>query len=742
MQQKNRTGKKDARFIVFVFLNSLAIIIWTVYLFNVQILDPFNLERDRLLRYNPKKELSFPLRGNILDANGELLVRTTEYYQIDFDRSVLSNYRNNSEVTEALRNDYHKLADIFSSSTSLDRNYVLERFLLKSNPSIYISDRISKLELYELENSLAKERLQGGLLSKFSFQQREYPQNTLAARLLGSVRSPGSSSSTSLSMLVGTCGIEEIYNDELQGVYGWRKFFVDARNKPVFIPNLRNQAVKNGNNIRLTIDSRIQQIVEDALSEGLEKFQAKNAIGIFLNPKTGEIVAMATLSADDKKRASAEIRAMANYGVSYMFEPGSTIKPFTALAALDNKVFKSTDMLDCRTYNLSGRTIKDAHPFDDLSFKDVIVHSSNVGTAKIAERLGARRLYQQLISLGFGNRTGTDFYGESAGLFRKLKDWQGFSLHSISFGQEIAVTPLQLAVSYGALANDGILMRPYLVKEILDDQGKVLNVTKPQAIRTVAGKAAIDSLKVILQDTVEYGTGTRTKLPYVSVAGKTGTAEKKIEGVKGYAKNKYIPNFAGFFPTENPQYVGVVIYDEPAYVYHYASMSAAVTYRKIIEGILALPDNDIILSQKMQKTNYISMPNLIGLEQNEAITALKNSSISYRIVYNDPKNESKKYKASPSDLKVVDQYPKENIRFDSQQSVIIVIRDQRNEDNEIVSDKNKMPALVGQSVRSAIRIAKQHNVNLIVNGKGIIATQSIPANSDINYGDTCKVAAN
>lgn len=136
------------------------------------------------------------------------------------------------------------------------------------------------------------------------------------------------------------------------------------------------------------------------------------------------------------------------------------------------------------------------------------------------------------------------------------------------------------------------------------------------------------------------------------------------------------------------------------------------------------------------------MPNLIGLEQNEAITALKNSSISYRIVYNDPKNESKKYKASPSDLKVVDQYPKENIRFDSQQSVIIVIRDQRNEDNEIVSDKNKMPALVGQSVRSAIRIAKQHNVNLIVNGKGIIATQSIPANSDINYGDTCKVAAN
>ena len=555
------------RFNFFMVVMTVVIFVWIAYLFTVQVADPYQFEQTRKVRYTPSKELYIPERGSIYDRNNELLVRTVRYYQIDYDRSMLPEANR--------REDCKTIARIISDNSSLSHQYVSKQMLREPlDRSVYISHRVKENEYLSIEMELKNHRnYHKGFISRFSLQERVYPKENIAARLLGAVEEnkDGSQLNTVLSQLTGITGVEKAYDNDLKGVYGWRKTIHDAWNKPVFIPNLGTQSVTDGNNVILTIDLRIQEIVEVSLKKGLDKFEAKNAIGIFMNPKTGEIISMVSISADDNKIAPIHVRSRSNLAASFLFEPGSTMKPFTALAALEKKLYKSTDIIDCRTYRMPTRTIRDAHPFETLSFRDVIVQSSNVGTSKIAEQVGAEKLYSTLTAFGFGTRTGSDISGEAAGLLRKLKDWQGFSLHSISFGQEISVTPLQLTTSYAAIANGGVLMKPYLVKEVVDKNNKVVYQNKPTRIRKISQKASIDTLQTILQDVVEYGTGAVTSLPYISIAGKTGTAEKQTSGTSGYTKNKYVSNFAGYFPADDPQIVGVIIYDEPSYRYHYAS---------------------------------------------------------------------------------------------------------------------------------------------------------------------------
>lgn len=733
------------RFYSFVFLNSLLIFLWAVYLFAVQILDPHNLERERRLRYTPLKELHTPTRGYIYDRNHDVLVRTAKFYQIDFDRSTLRSFRDNDR--QGLIDDYDRIAEIISSNSSLSKRQVLNR--LRSNvtsPSIYISDRIRESDIVRIEREMRDSNYERGLITKYSFQQRIYPKGTLAARLFGSVReTKDTGSQSALSQLEGISGIEATYDNELRGIYGWQKRLFDGRNNPIQIPGLGRQTVRNGNSLVLTLDARIQEIVEMNLREGLETFRAKNAVAVFMNPQTGEILAMASLSNSDQNISPSEIRVLANLAASYMFEPGSTLKPITSLVALEKKLYSTSDMIDCRTYRTEhNRIIRDSHPFEDLSFQDVIVHSSNVGVSKIAEKIGPHALYERLISLGFGNRTGSDIYGESAGLFRKIREWQGFSLHSISFGQEIAVTPLQLVNAYAALANDGKLMKPYIVKRIIDENDRIIHQNSPQLIRTVSTKSALDTLKVMMRSVVDYGTASGTKLPYVSIAGKTGTAEKKIPGQTGYARNKYISNFAGFFPVENPQFAGLVLYDEPAYFYHWASMSAVVTFRRITEQIMALPDYNIVPQLRRQDMYVVTMPDLIGMNLERAERLLQQQGVNYQIA--GIHNAVSLYESPDYEKKViVNQYPKKNIKFDQSQTVVIVADIEGNRAGLTDAHEDtpsKMPYLIGLTLRQAVQEAKRHKINLIVEGSGIVSTQSIPVGKSIDQGMVCRVTAN
>ena len=721
------------RFAIFIILNIIFIFIWISYLFAIQILDPHNFKKTIELRRNPSKQIIVSERGSIFDRNHELLVGSTRLYQIDLDRNAIIKYckRNENKQTSDV---YRKISKIISEHTTLSQNSILQKLNKNStSSSIFISDDISETKLTKIKSDLKEEKIPG-LVANFCEIRRTYPKNQLAARLLGMIQKKEEKDNrNSIFDLEGVCGLEATFDDELSGKFGWQEIINDANNKRIPLLYLKKREVENGNSLILTLDSNFQEILEENLKTGLEKYKAKNAIGIIMVPKTGEIIAMTGISENDSDKDDSHLRALANFPVSFMFEPGSTLKPITALLAIENNIYNSDDEIDCREYHIEGedRIIKDSHEHESLSFKDIIAYSSNVGISKIVEQIGSEALYDRMIELGFGRKTGSNLAGESSGIFRKLKDWQGYSLHSISFGQEISVTALQLANAYCAFANDGKIMQPYIIKEIRDENNKIVKTFRPKLLRTVSNKKSLDTLKIFLKSVVDYGSATATKLDYLTIAGKTGTGEKILYGEKSYSEEKYTSVFAGFFPVENPKYVIVVIFDEPEYenYSYYASVSAVPTFKNIVQNIINLPQCDLIIELKEKDKEFVQMPNLIGLTKEKAVEILRKKNLLYNLIENDKNGFVK------------NQYPKPKVSFDKTE-VVIVILDKEKQENQNNKLDFKMPNLIGLTLREALAEANRKKIKLVINGKGIISSQSISEGSKIRFGEKCIITAN
>ena len=724
------------RYKIFFFINILFFCLWIFYLFTVQILDPHHFEKTIEIRQNPAKEIVVPYRGNIYDRNKELLVSSTKYYQIDIDRfSIQTKCRNEKKGNSEILVIFQKIANIISKSTDISETKIYQKLSKEPWDSCtYISENITESQLTKIRSEFKHNNIPG-LVKNFSKIKRSFPKNKLAARQIGMVKKNEDRASSdflnkAIYNLQGISGLEASFDNDLTGIYGWKEIIHDANNKVIPFLFLKERKPKNGNSLILTIDSNFQEIMEEYLSKGIEKYEAKNGIGIIMKVQTGEIMAMAGISDQDKHKSAANLRSLPDMPVSFMFEPGSTLKPFTALIAIENRLFKPDDMIDCRDYHLENRIITDAHEHDfrKLSFKDIIAYSSNVGISKIVEKIGNEKLYNCLLGFGFGHKTGSNIYGESDGIFRKMKDWQGFSLHSISFGQEISVTALQLCNAYCALANDGKILRPYIVSEIRDEQNKIVRSFSPQVLRNISNRKSLNTLKDFLQGVVDYGTAKNLKMEYLSIAGKTGTAEKAIDGA--YSEDKYTAVFAGFFPVKQPQYAMVIVYDEPDYesYAYYSTVSAVPTFKNIVQKLLHLPKCDIISEIKENRSEFISMPNLMDLKKKKAQKLLEKNGIKYNIIENDPAGL------------VVNQFPKQNVNFDKNEivQVIIDIKKTTRTESKI---SNEMPDLVGLTVKNALKISKRNKIKLNIVGKGIVSWQSIPKNSRITYGEQCKIRA-
>lgn len=727
------------RFLLLMGFLALVVTLWVLYLFCVQVLDLPQLDYLRQLRYNPVKEILIPTRGAIYDRNGKLLVSSLKFYQVDIDRSSIKKYceRNHKDLNVV----YSDIANIFAKHTPITREFVLKKLHQPSlGNSVVISRKIKESELewliaefHGLSNDKRKLKKYPGLIASFSSMKRIYSKGLLGARLLGAVKENSEEiarirKDRSIYRLTGICGIEASYDNYLAGEYGWREAIYDANNRRVPYPNLRDKAPINGNDLYLTIDADIQELVEKNLREGLEKYQAKNAAAIVMDVKTGEILAMAGISATDNSIDPQNVRALPNIPVTFNFEPGSTYKPFTALVALENKSIGLNEKIDCSTLITGRRRISDTHHYGMLDLRNIIAYSSNVGISKVADRVGAKALYSRLISLGFGQRSGINLAGESSGFFPKLNHWDGYSLHSISFGQSISVTAIQLANAYCTLSNGGKIMKPLLVREIRSPENVMMEKYEPRIVRSLRDPVALDTLKSYMKCVVDYGTATSVKLDYLDIAGKTGTAEKKDENGRGYASYKYTSVFAGFFPVDEPRLVVLTAYDEPAYAYHFGSMSAGPTFKAIVEQLVSLPNCDIIPHIKEKKQQYVSMPTVLGMHQSQAEATLHRIGIQVNTVVTDPSGV------------VVNQFPKPNVSFDRKNSVTIVV-DKKTQTTAVVTKGSEMPNLVGMSVRKAVQVAKSKRLALTVKGIGVVCQQSIPAGSSIKYGESCIVEA-
>ncbi len=456
----------------------------------------------------------------------------------------------------------------------------------------------------------AIERIRALNLQGIHYQKepkRFYPKRELAAQVLGYVGTDDQ----------GLSGLERQFNQQLQGKPGKLMISVDARKRWFASVEKEPEA---GNSVVLTIDQNIQYIAERELERGMEETHAIAGTAIVENPRTGEILALTnrpTFNPNIRKEIKND--ALKDRAVSDIYEPGSTFKMVTISAGLEEKVTRPDEMFDCQMGSIviNGMRIRDSRPHGLLSVSDIIAESSDVGAIKVALRLGDDRLYKYIRAFGFGQRTGIELPSETPGLTKPVRRWSKVSIGAISMGQEIGISPLQLASLISTIANDGVRVPARIVAGTIG-AGTMLPQNVPQntpqtiAFQPAEGTRVISSLtaaemRQMLQGVVLHGTGRKAILEGYSSAGKTGTAQKVDPATGAYSKTKYVASFAGFAPINDPQIAVVVILDSAVGLHQGGQVSAPVfqritqqvlEYLHVPHDVLLPPSRQVLLARR------------------------------------------------------------------------------------------------------------------------------------------------
>ncbi len=421
-----------------------------------------------------------------------------------------------------------------------------------------------------------------GLKKKFKLKQelgfmtetkRYYPKGRIASHIIGFTDIDNE----------GIAGIELKYNDYIKGEAKRIQLGRDARGNSLF-GDIEDEVP--GNNLLLTIDERLQYIVERGIENAMSKWEAEAVVAIMMNPMTGEILAMAnrpTYNPNFAGNIKADKRR--NRAITDSYEPGSTFKVFLASAALEEGAVAFNETFDVSKgyIKVPGGVIRDVHRHDTLLFREVIQKSSNVGAVQIGIKVGDERFYRYIKRFGFGEKTGIDLPGEIRGLLKDTKDWSGRTLASISIGQEIGVTSLQVLRAYSVIANGGKLMKPYIVSEIISSDGEIIKSFSPVVERRVISKSTARTMKDVLKTVVEEeGTARNAAIKGNRVAGKTGTAQMIDAKTRRYSTSDYVSSFVGFVPADNPKIALMVVVYKPRGA-RYGGVVAAPIFKNIVE---------------------------------------------------------------------------------------------------------------------------------------------------------------
>ena len=528
--------------------------------------------------------------------------------------------------------------------------------------------------------------------------KRQYPNNQLAAHVLGFVGLDET----------GLAGIERAYDKEIHGEPGRVTVETDAHGRAY---GSFEAEARRGETVVLTIDRLVQYKTEEALVAAVERNHAKSGAAIVLDPRTGEILALAnapTFDPNDPNSATAQARA--NWALQNIYEPGSTFKVVAYSAAIERGLIKPDDRIDCQmgSITVAGRVIKDHKPFGTLTMTEALAKSSNVAAIKLGLKVGNDSMYDFMTRFGFGTKTGVELPGETDGLLRKVSRWQPSSMGSLAMGQEIGVTPLQMAAAYGTLANDGLRLSPHIVREVRAADGSVVYSAAPEERRVVSVQTA-QTLRGMLEQVTLKGTAKKAQLDGYTAAGKTGTAQKIDPKTRAYSTTKFIGSFVGFAPVENPAVVIIVVIDEPAGAYHGGDVAAPV-FREIAEQILpalsVAPDAEMKPSQEPGLLARLSL-------SDEELAHLRERQEHDRELRDRTLPRVEEEKGSVGTTRVV--YTAATRRG------------------------ALMPDLRGRSVRDAARICEQLGLQLEARGEGRALSQSPAAGEEVESGRTVQV---
>ena len=500
-------------------------------------------------------------RGIILDRNGIKLAYDAQFYDLFLSKEDSTKFG----AVEYFVKEY------------FDRNIDIDSLANRSKESSFrLVEKVPKRRIIELKSILAEYPC---IEKSMEYTDRYYPKKDLGSQLIGKFSHTKNKK--------GLWGVEYSMDDSLKGGVSAMPFFITSRGFRKEDFSEEEFEKLSGNDITLTIDVEYQRILEQELTGQLKKTNSRTANGIIVNPYNGEILALASVPGSDLNKGLSSEEQSRDYSTSYNYEPGSTLKPFSILAGLKENKIKLSDKYYCEKgeYFISDikRRIIDHDPNDTLTVKEVLAYSSNIGMAKISLKVGKESIYKTLNAFGFGEKTGISSYKEEKGYLKSIQDWNEHSRISISIGQEVNATNLQLAMAYSAIANGGYLLKPKIIKKV---SAGTLQEDPVSIVRKVASREHLDLLIEALKMTVTDGTASSMFSNDFCSYGKTGTSQVFDRNENKYSDSIFVASYAGVFPCDSPKLVCIISFLEPEMKYRWATQTAVPVVEKVLNKIL------------------------------------------------------------------------------------------------------------------------------------------------------------
>lgn len=707
MESSNNQVKK--RLTITLVICFVLVLFLILRLASIQILRNHELKKGALEQWS--KSISIrPKRGTIYDRRGKKLATSINSFTV--------------WVTPADIEESKQASKDISNVLGLEENEVYKKIISKQR-----SEKIKQWITRDEANELKKLKLRGMTIVEDS--KRYYPNGSFASYILGFTDIDNN----------GLEGIEYIYNDSLTGIPGKLMKMTDAANRQLPYDGEKIYDAEDGLSLVLTIDETIQQFAEKAAEKALLDTEAKGVSVLMMEVATGEILSMVNKpdfdpnnprepSDEDLKKEWEKLPSdklqdkwyelWRNFNINDIYEPGSTFKIVTAAAALEENSANLDTHYYCDGFvrDIKGVTIKCAswyNPHKDQTFREAMNNSCNVAFVNIGRQLGRENLYKYIQAFGFGEKTGIDLLGEQAGIIpHKVENIKEVNLATLSYGHGIAVTPMQLVTATSAIANGGDLLKPKLVKKILDSEGDTVEEFQTETIRKVISKETSDTMLSLMETVVSDGSGSRAYIPGYKIGGKTGTAQKIIDG--RYEDGKFISSFVAVAPIDDPKIAMLIVIDEPSGTYYGGSIAAPVA-KEIFEDTfkyLEIPQR-LTKEEKEEDKESIIVPDVRNKKIGEAGKILADVGLRHTTEYIELTNESI----------IMDQYPLPGVSI-KKDSIVDLFIDLKPKKETV------MPFLTGKDKKETIDILEEMSLKYELKGNGKVESQIPQPGEEVN----------
>lgn len=722
--QIDNKGRKRLR--ISLIVGFVLLILLVLRLSILQFVQGASLKQEAVQRQISSKVIN-PSRGTIYDSTGKILAKSTSVDTVYINPPEVK-YRNKKEVNKEI------LAQKFNEIFGLDYAETLDKLNTKTN-SFKIVEKVEHEKIVLLENWLSDNKIDYGIRIEDD-NKRSYPYNNLASNLIGFTRSDGS----------GAMGLEYSLDQILSGTAGKLLTTTDSINGEIPNGEISYVPAQNGNDVTLTLDAYIQSIADKYLSQAVIDNKADGGNVIIMNPTNGDILAMSTypdydlntpytINTDELKekwdtlsseeKDSSLYKMWNNRAVQTTYEPGSIFKIITAAAGLEEGIVTPDHDGDFMCYGsekvseISIDCWRHFNPHGSQTLRAALANSCNPAFIQLGRKIGAKTLYKYYRAFGLFNKTSPYFYGESNSVFFPEDNINEYNVATMSFGQRFTITPIQLITAVSSIANEGVLMQPRIVKEIKNTDTNSITTVEPKEIRQVVSKKTAEELMDMLEYVVNKGTGKPAKVQGYSVGGKTGTSEP----LSGSEDQGYVASFIGLSPTINTQVVVLVtIYNPKGNSYQGGQVSGPVVSQILSEILpyLGVPSsNDSTSTSTDSAYTTVTLPDVRGKTISEARQILKDAGFSVSISSDE----------DASTTIITDQIPKPGVSLIKKHSTVYLFTEASNE-----KPSTTVPNFKGMSSAGAINSAEASNLNLVINGSGVVISQDVASDKSVEKG--------